>query len=411
VNTLARRLTWLGYFALTLVGVYVAALGPGLPSIAAQAHIPLSAAGSLFSALFAGGLLTSVLAGRAMDRFGRRPVLITGMLVNGVGCLTLSLASSWWQMLLGGVLLGTGDSMIVVGTHVLFADIFAGATGAALNRLNVFFGIGALSGPALAGLALVAAGDIHPVLWFVAAGQGLGALVLARAKLPPAAGASHGESMGFGRLARLPLLWALALLLFFYVGLEVGLGNWSFTYLHAPGGFSVFSASLLVSGYWLALTLGRALGPFALRRISDPQFLLAATLCASTMALLLVILAGWRIAAAGCILLVGLSFGPVWPMSFAVAADAFPESTGSISGILATAGSVGGLAGPWLQGILLLQHGVHWGMGFTLAGSAATLLLAAAALRAVRGRALSRPGPLSPSLGRARARPSLPTEK
>lgn len=384
-NISARRLTWLGYYALTLVGIYSAALGPGLPSIAAQAHVALAQAGSLFSALFAGGLLTSILAGRAMDRFGRRPILLAGMLVNGLGCLALSFAGSWLQMLGAGLLLGIGDSIIVVGSHVLFADLFSGATGAALNRLNVFFGIGALAGPTLAGLVLVASGQIHLVLWLVAAAQALAALLLARAPLPPKLAASHeGGVLGLRALVRLPLLWALALLLFFYVGLEVGLGNWSFTYLHQTGGFSVVVASLAVSGYWLALTLGRALSPFALRRIPDPQFLLVATLCATVTALLLLVFAGWRDAGAVCILFVGLSFGPIWPMAFAVASDAYPQSAGSISGVLASAGSIGGLAGPWLQGILLLQQGVHWGMAYTFAGCACTLILAALALRVQR---------------------------
>src|SRR5690242_15489897 len=139
--------------------------------------MPLDQAGTLLTALFAGGLVTSAGAGRAMDRFGRQPLLVAGSLTNGLGALLLSLAGSWAAVLGAGVLLGVGDTMLVVGSHVLFADLYPTASGAALNRLNVCFGLGALAGPALAGLSLIAAGDIRYALWLVAVGPAVAALL------------------------------------------------------------------------------------------------------------------------------------------------------------------------------------------------------------------------------------------
>ncbi|MGI8551523.1 MAG: MFS transporter [Dehalococcoidia bacterium] len=375
-------LKWLGYGGMLLIGIYISALGPGLPSIAARAHVPLAQAGTLFTALFTGGLLVSIGSGHALDRIGRRPILVAGTLVHGLGCLALSFATNWPEALAGGVLLGIGDGTLVVAYHVVFADLARDGAGAALNRLNAFFGIGALLGPGVAALSLLAAGDIRYALWLVAAAQGCAALLLMIVPVPALPHVTgEGEAGRMRDLLRRPLVQLLALLLFLYVGLEVGLGNWTYTYLHERGGFGVATASLLTSGYWLSLTLGRALSPFALRRLSDPHFLLLSTLVAAGSAVALVLLAGWRPAGALCILLVGFGFGPIWPMAFAAGAGAFRQGSGTVSGLLATAGSIGGLLGPWLQGLLLLQHGARWGMAYTLAGCAGMTILAAAALR------------------------------
>jgi MFS family permease len=163
-----RRLVWTVYAGLFVVGVYISALGPGLPGIAARAHQPLAQAGTLLSAVFAGGLATSALAGRLMDRLGHRPMLAAGALINGGGCFALAFANSWTLALAAGFCMGVGDTIIVVGTHVLMSDLFPESAGAALNKLNVFFGIGALAGPAFGGAAILALGDVRATLIGVA---------------------------------------------------------------------------------------------------------------------------------------------------------------------------------------------------------------------------------------------------
>jgi len=377
-----RRQTWTGYFDLVLVGVYISAIGPGLPSIAARAQMPLAQAGTVLTAIFAGGLVMSPLAGRAMDRLGRRPLLVFGCLIHGAGCLGLAFSRSWMEVLGSGVLMGIGDSTLVVGYHVLLAELYPNESGAALNRLNVFFGLGALIGPACAAASLSAAGDIRYALWLVAAGQALAVMALLSVE-PPARGRPHGHAGRTGRRHALtrPLFWWLALLIALYVALEVGLGNWAYTYLRG-GGIGETAASILTSGYWLALTLGRALSPAALKRLREPVLL--AVVCVAALALAAVLLAGagWREGGALWIALLGLVFGPVWPLAFAVAAREFTDEAGTVSGLLAAAGSVGGIVGPWLQGLLLVQHGAYAGMAFTFT---AGLAMAVCAMLVVRG--------------------------
>jgi fucose permease len=103
--------------------------------------------------------------------------------------------------------------------------------------------------------------------------------------------------------------------------------------------------------------------------------LLLATAAAACGALLLTIVAPTRAAGVPFLLLLGLCFGPIWPLTFAVGSMAFARGFGAASGLLAMGGSVGGLGGPWLQGELL-HAGPRQGMAYTLAGCAAMTLLA-----------------------------------
>ena len=379
-DTPARHTVWTGYASLFVIGVYISALGPGLPEIAARTHQPLAQAGTLFTALFCGGLVTSALAGRLMDRIGRRPVYVTGILANGAGLAALALATTWPEALAAAFFVGFGDAIVGVGSHVLFSDLYPRSVGAALNRLNVFFGVGALSGPALAGLTILALGDVRATLFGVAALQGLIALSLLRAPVP--AHSAHGDDVaGWRTLLPQPLLWLLGGIIFVYVGLEIGLGDWAYSYLRG-GGFGVAAASISTSGYWLMLALGRALCPFLLRRHSDLVVLRLATGGAAAAALLLVAVAIARPAGLPFVLLLGLCFGPIWPLTFAVGASAFIRGFGAVSGLLSMCGAIGGLGGPWLQGELL-HAGARQGMAYSLIGCAAMVALAALAARRV----------------------------
>ena len=385
-----RRLTLAGYASITLLGVYVAALGPGLPELAARAHVATAQAGTLITAVFAGSLATTLAAGRAADRFGRRPLVLAGCLINGCGALALVTAHAWPAALAAGFLLGGGDGALVSAFHALFADLNPQGSGAALNRLNVFFGVGALAGPALAGLSLQTVGDIRLPLLLVAGGQAATACLVAGGRYPaPSPAHAHGAPLGIRQLARLPLVWALGLTIFVYVALEVGLGNWAFAYLRA-GGAGVATASLLTTAYWLALTAGRLLSPALLRRLAEPDLLLLVVATATLAALGLVAVAPWRPGGALCVVLLGLAFGPIWPLVFAIATGAYREGAGAVSGMLATGGAISGLGGPWLQGVLLVQYGPRAGMSFTLAGAAAMLVLVFAARRLTASRRLRR---------------------
>ncbi len=369
--------------ALLTIGVYVALLGPALPDLTRRAGVPLGDGGALFTAIFAASILSTIAAGRALDRFGHRPPLIAALVLHGAALLLMPLVQSWTGLLAVAALLGLGDGALVVCAHILVAHISPRDEAAALNRLNVYFGVGAVLGASVAGAA--AALDVRIILLLLPFGllQFGYAVVLATTSLPSrhraATGTRSGEEPSVLLSSR--LLWLLAVLLLVYVGVEVALGGWAFTYARQSAGLSGTAAAVLSGGYWAALTLGRLVSPLALRRGSPEALLVAAPLLSAAAALALVLGGDRAIVLVAGVLVAGFGFGPVWPVTFALAARAFPASAGSAAGLLGMVSAVGGVGLPWMQGRVLAAGGPAAGIAVTLAGCLIVAALAVAVRR------------------------------
>jgi fucose permease len=378
-----RRAVWLSWLALFGIGQYTALFGPVLPEMADRTGSSLAAVGALVTALAGAAAVSTLVTGRAVDRYGARPPLVIALLINGVALLMIPWAGSLPVLLTLGVLLGLGDGGIAVATHVLVGQAKRGHEAAALNRLNVFFGVGAIVAPA--GAAILAALDLRAALLLVPIGvvQCLAALMFVRsaAPSPPKGDAPEDAAARRTPLTRSGRLWLLAALLLVYVGLELGLGAWTFSYARESAGLNATAAALLTGGFWGALTLSRLVAPIALRQIAPPALLVAgAGVAAAGMSALLLGGSIPGVLVAG-ILVSGFGFGPIWPVTFALAARAFPRSIGAATGILTMASAVGAAALPWLLGAVLDAAGPTALISLTCAAALLLLLLAWSAAR------------------------------
>jgi fucose permease len=176
-------------------------------------------------------------------------------------------------------------------------------------------------------------------------------------------------------------LWLLAVLLLVYVGVEIGLGGWAFTYARDAAGLSGAAAALLSSAYWAALTAGRLLSPLVLRRLTPAGLLVAAPALSAAGTLALVLGGTEPAVLVPGLLLTGLGFGPVWPVAFAIAARSFAGQSGAATGLLGMVSAAGGVLLPWLQGRILEGAGATAGIAVTFAGCVAVTALALAVRR------------------------------
>src|SRR5262249_5515694 len=128
----------MSFFAL---GLITAALGPALPDLAASASSSLATIGMVFTALFLGSLITQLLAGPLNDWLGQRPVLLVGIGLLVAGTCGIAASPALPLTLASAVVAGLGHGAVDVSTNVLIAEVFAARSAAALNLLNVFFGV------------------------------------------------------------------------------------------------------------------------------------------------------------------------------------------------------------------------------------------------------------------------------
>jgi fucose permease len=159
-----------------------------------------------------------------------------------------------------------------------------------------------------------------------------------------------------------------ATLLSVYVGLEIGVGNWAFSYLIEERGHGDVLAGYTVSGYWLGLTLGRFLiSPIATRFGLSAVGMMYACMAGVTASAALAWLVPGAIAASVGLALLGFFLGPIFPTTIAVAPDVtvarlVPTAIGVMN-----AGSVaGGSALPWLAGAIAQSIGAWTLLPFAL---------------------------------------------
>ncbi|HWQ04004.1 MAG TPA: MFS transporter [Longilinea sp.] len=340
------------------LGVVSAGLGPALSELAAKSSSSLGEIGGLFSALFFGSLVTQIVTGLLLDRLGPRWLILSGLLIVAVGFFGVALAAELPLMVASAAFAGLGHGTINVVMNVSISNLFSQKRASTLNLLNVFFGLGAIIAPAIAGLSLRLVNSSLPAIWF---GAGL-ELVL----LPlffwlfhsPVPSGDHPASQSSSRnLLRSPALWLLGILLLLYVGSENGAGGWVSTYMQQTTTLTAASAALAASGFWLAYTAGRMAAAWLGTRWSV-RLLLTTSLGIAFMGGL-VIFASTGSAPISILgfLLLGFGFGPIYPTMLAVITDTFSHSSGAAASLAIAMGSTGGMLIPWLQGIILEGSG------------------------------------------------------
>jgi fucose permease len=284
--------------------------------------------------------------------------------------------------MLAQLVAGYGTGVLESALNVYIAGLPSATT--LLNRLHAFFGVGALIGPAMA-TWIVDAGSwpvVYLVLALVCAPLLAGFLVAYPGVAQPAPRPDEGGAVpadatpatrGLLRTAMVDRGVLLgAAMLAVYVGLEIGVGNWAYSYLVNGRGLSPLLAGYSVSGYWLGLTLGRFLiSPVATRLGATVVGLMYTSLAGVAVAALLAWLSPGRVLASLALVPLGFFLGPIFPTTMAIAPQLTAERlVPTAIGVMNAGSVVGGAALPWLAGALGQGAGV-----WTLLPFAVTLAL------------------------------------
>jgi fucose permease len=168
----------------------------------------------------------------------------------------------------------------------------------------------------------------------------------------------------------------VALFLAVYVGLEISVGNWGFSFLVDARSQSQLHAGYALSGYWLGLTVGRFVISPAASRVGLSEVGVSLLCLAGVLAACgLVWLSPGAAAGAGFALL-GFFLGPLFPTAMAITprlaeARIVPTAIGIINGVSVIGGSVL----PWLAGTLSQSAGTSTLLPFCAVLAGLLLLL------------------------------------
>jgi FHS family glucose/mannose:H+ symporter-like MFS transporter len=308
-----------------------------------------------------GTVSVGVLAGR----LSRRLLLAAGPGLIAVGLLLIAAASDWAMFLAGFLVMGMGAGIIDAGVNALFMDLYAGRA-AMLNRLHLFFALGALTVPLVVGLSVGSGAPWQAVAIASAAVAAPLAVLLGTRRLPPThpeaevAVATRGpDGRGSGDRRRVPLpLVVLAIAIGCYVAMELGVSSWLVRYLdEAP----LEVATLALSLFWASLALGRLVSSFIVDRMGAVAF--ATTWAAACgVAVLAAINVPSVPLAILCFAIAGFAAGPVYPMILAIGGSLYPGRASMVSSVLTSAAIVGSIVYPPLMGVVSEAAGLWLSM-------------------------------------------------
>ncbi|MFL5779490.1 MAG: MFS transporter [Chloroflexota bacterium] len=314
--------------------------------------------------------------GAITERVGRRPVLVAGAFLGGVGLVALATVGAWPAFLLVGVPFSFGGGILDGGGNGLFLDLFPESRGRSLNSLHLFFSLGALASPVTAGVLVEAGVPWRSILLATGAAAFVVAILFALVDQPSGRHARSPDAADQGRVALDPVLLALGAAIAFYVASEIGVSNWLVRFLDAPLGVATTALTL----FWAGLALGR----FVAARIGD-RFDHGALAAVSSVTAGLAILGAVVVPSVpvsiALFTLAGFGSGPVFPLIVAVGGERFPARSAAVGGLLTAAAVLGGLAYPPVMGFISVAIGLPAAMIGT--GVAA---LASAAILVVVGR-------------------------
>ena len=140
-------LLFASYGMVLLAGLNTGWMGPLLPAIAKSHNLPLAALGSIFSIQFVGCVLSMLISKKTIDSIGVRKAIILSSVLALSGCIFMSLKASAAYLYVGALLFGCSGGINSIAGTIVALRLAKGNSAAALNKMHLFFGLGALSGP------------------------------------------------------------------------------------------------------------------------------------------------------------------------------------------------------------------------------------------------------------------------
>jgi FHS family L-fucose permease-like MFS transporter len=301
----------------------------------------------------------------AIIRAGYMRAIVAGLTVMTIGCLTLTMAQTTlsFAMVLGALLLiSAGQTYLQIASNTMVAVIgpLRGAAGR-LTLLQGFNSLGTVLGPLVSAplllrdLGATAARPFAATLPFMGTAAVTGALSFAyfrhRDLLKGQSNDQFAATREIFRVMRSRrLLWGTSAI-FLYVGAEVTIGALLPTVLMRSDRLAAppVLAGQLVSLYWGGAMIGRFVGAWAMRRVSEARLLLAVAIAAAGLTMAAILLPGP--AGAGSLIAVGLCNAIMYPTIYTLALPT-DEREAPVASMWLCMAVVGGAIVPVLTGAI-----------------------------------------------------------
>jgi NNP family nitrate/nitrite transporter-like MFS transporter len=316
------------------------------------------------------GSIARIPMGMASDRFGARAVFAVLMLVVAIPVALVPHAATYAALLVTAFFLGLAGASFPIGVDYVSRWSGPKSQGASLG----IYGLGNAGQSAAVFLGPVVAASIGRDSVFRVAAVMLivwGAAFALTARNAPSTKKPSGLGPMLRVMTREPLAWALSAFYFLTFGGFVAFAVYLPTLLKDQFGLSPAQAGLRAAGFVILATGMRPVGGWLADRIGGARVL--AVVFAGLIPFALILswpaMVPFTVGALGCAALLGLGNGAV----FKLVPQHFPQSTGTVGGLVGAVGGLGGFFPPLLLGFFRDHLGVLW-PGYALLAVTALVL-------------------------------------
>jgi FHS family glucose/mannose:H+ symporter-like MFS transporter len=363
LNRYQNALSLAGYLFIGTAAILIPSIMPVITNEFSSAGLTLAAIGLIFPARSIGAIFGNLLSGLGSDILGRWRLVWLSALLLSASLAVAAITQLWIIFVIGFVFNSAAQSSLSTGINALVADANRSARARALNQLHAVYGFGAAVSPLVIGFLIDQGLEWRwalggtAIIWLF---YGIAAFFLSGDE-PIHERRGKAEKLDLGMLREGPFL-SLFLIAFAYNGLATALLGWIAIYMQESAGFSTFWAVSMISVFYIALTIGRIFCAAYAERIGYAMTLLI-LLIGVTVTYPLVLVANPYVAVAG-VFLVGLSFSGLFPMALAYGTRLYTEQTGTVTGTLNVAMTLGAMLPPFWTSLMAEKWGLHTALAF-----------------------------------------------
>lgn len=328
--------------------------GPAIPRMQSEFQLDEMQLGLLLAFNSLGYLIACSFTGILSSRIGVKWTGILAFSSMAISGVLMYLSTNYAFLSASYFLMYIGNGMLEIGLAIMAARIFTKNTGTMMNLSHFFYGLSSTVAPIIASSMMGWNVFGSELGW-----RGMYLLMLSLSLLPiipsvigkfPRDEQLAGERIPLKHFFKDKIAWLIVAVLSFGVVSEMAVGGWLVYYLEKAYGWSIDSASSMLSIFFLFFMLSRLfVGPITDRIGYTVSIMLFSAF--SGICTLIAIIVGQK----GAILfaVAGIGIAPIYPTVMALLAKRYPSSTDSAITFTVTLMGIASVLGNLLIGVII----------------------------------------------------------
>lgn len=359
----ARLLLMIAYLGFISLGLPDTLIGVAWPSVRETFRLQQSAIAVLFFGAGCRYFLSSFFTGRLLNILGIGVLLAASSALVACSTVGYALAPVWALFAASSLLHGLGSGAIDAGLNHYVAHHFSARH---MTWLHACYSVGAMCGPLIMTGVMAGSGSWRAGYLTVAVLLLCLSLLFGTTRRKwdaPVRGAATEQTasarLGIAETLRHPTVWRQVALFFVYTGLEVTVGQWSFTLLTESRNVPQETAGTWVTLYWASIGVGRLLFGSVVDRLGIDRLLRLSTLTAVLGTGLFAVTRSGPMSAMALVV-AGLGLAAIYPCMMTRTPQRLGTALATHAiGLQVSAAMIGAASLPSVSGVLAEQFGLE----------------------------------------------------